>query len=79
MTIEPSAIYTPSQACEHLTCSLSNVYDLISSGQLARVAIGAGKKGYRILGSDLLLFLESRREGGPQPKGTFKYLGRSAG
>ena len=44
------------------------------SGDLARTKVGAGKKGLRVMGSDLLAFLESRREEGPKPQGTFKYL-----
>lgn len=79
MSIEPTAVYTMAQVAELLSCSLTNAYDLVKTGQLARVAVGAGKKGYRVLGSDLLAFLEFRREGGPKPMGTFKHLGRWVG
>jgi hypothetical protein len=76
--IDPAALYTPSEVALLLRCSRTNAYDLLMSGELAKRPIGAGKKGFRVLGSDILAFLESRKEGGPSPKGSFKYLGRPA-
>ncbi len=67
-------VYLVTEAAELLRCGRSNAYNLVASGELACTKIGAGKKGIRVLGSDLLAFLESRREGGPMPQGTIKYL-----
>jgi hypothetical protein len=72
--IEPDVLYTPSEVGDLLGCSRTNAYDLLMSGELAKTCIGAGKKGIRVMGSDILAFLESRKEGGPSPKGSFKYL-----
>jgi excisionase family DNA binding protein len=72
--IEPDVLYTVAEASRLLGCGGVNVYNLLDSGDLARTRIGAGRKGFRVRGSDLLAFLEARREGGPQPRGGFKYL-----
>lgn len=76
--IDPAALYTPNEVAVLLGCSRTNAYDLLVSGDLAKVPIGAGKKGFRVMGSDILAFLDSRKEGGPSPQGSFKYLGRRA-
>ena len=53
---------------------------------MASIKIGAGQKGIRVKGADLLAFVESRREGGPSPAITAethpdlaKFLRRRAG
>jgi excisionase family DNA binding protein len=74
--IEPDVLYTVTHAADFLGCGKTNVYELLLTGEMARTRVGAGKKGLRVRGSDLLLFLDSRREGGPAPRGTFKHLGR---
>jgi excisionase family DNA binding protein len=74
--IEPLRLYDPAEAAALLGCSRANVYNLIQSGELARRAIGAGKKGFKVMGQDLLAFLDARKEGGPRPAGSFKYLRR---
>lgn len=74
--IEPLRLYDPAEAAALLGCSRANLYNLMQSGALARRAIGAGKKGFKVMGSDLLAFLDSRKEGGPAPEGSFKYLPR---
>jgi len=74
MNIEPDRLYLVAEVADILRCGRTNVYDLLSEGALARTTIGAGKRGMRVRGSDLLAFLDSRREGGPSPKGAFKYL-----
>jgi excisionase family DNA binding protein len=76
MTIEPDRVYTLDEVAELLRCSRANVHRLALKGQLASVRIGAGNAGYRVLGRDLLAFLESRRSGGPQPNGAIKHLER---
>jgi excisionase family DNA binding protein len=72
--IEPTAIYTVSEVSARLRCSKTNVYDLASQGDLAVVRIGAGRGGIRVMGSDLLAFLASRREGGAEPKKKYRHL-----
>lgn len=74
MAIEADQLYTVAELAAMLRCSIENVYNLLSSGQLARTSIGSGKKGFRIRGKDISEFLDSRREGGPKPNGTLKYL-----
>jgi excisionase family DNA binding protein len=66
--IDPDQFYTVAEAAALLGCGKTNVYDLLLSGELAKTCIGAGKKGLRVRGSDLLQFLDSRREGGPAPR-----------
>ena len=75
MPIETDSLYTPAEIAERLRCSKTNVYELIGSGELAFTRIGASKKGFKIKGSDLAAFLESRKEGGPKPRMNFKRLG----
>lgn len=72
--IEPDRLYEPEEAAAIIGCGRTNIYNLWLSGDLAKTVIGAGKKGMRVMGSDLTAFLESRKEGGPKPKGSFKYL-----
>ncbi len=72
--IEATRLYEPNEVAVLLGCSRTNVYDLMMAGDLARRAIGAGKKGFKVMGSDILAFLDSRKEGGPSPQGSFKYL-----
>jgi hypothetical protein len=74
MSIEPDRLYLVAEVADILRCGKTNVYDLLGAGTLARTTIGAGKKGLRVRGSDLLAFLDSRRAGGPRPLGSFKYL-----
>ena len=66
---------TPAEVSVLLRCSTTNVYDLMSGGDMAFTRIGAGKKGFRVKGSDLRSFLDARKEGGPKPKMSFKRLG----
>lgn len=72
--IEMDALYKPAVVASFLSCGKTNVYELLNSGELARTRIGAGISGVRVKGSDIAAFIDSRREGGPQPRGTFKYL-----
>jgi hypothetical protein len=76
--IQPDVLYRVGQTAAFLGSGLSNTYDLLLSGELARTRIGAGSKGLRVRGSDILAFLDSRREGGPRPQGAFKFLPKSA-
>lgn len=73
-SIDPDTLFTAQEAAERLRCGKTNVYDLWESGELAVTNTGAGKKGKRVRGSDLIAFLDSRKEGGPQPKSRFKHL-----
>jgi hypothetical protein len=72
--IEPDALYLVTEVAALMGCSKTNVYELLLAGDLAKTSIGVGTKGLRVRGSDVLSFLDSRREGGPRPQGTFKYL-----
>jgi hypothetical protein len=72
--IEPDTLYTVAKASLFLACSGRNVYELMVSGELARTRVGAGSHGFRIRGSDIVAFMDSRREGGPQPRGAFNFL-----
>jgi excisionase family DNA binding protein len=74
MSVDPNKVYLVIEAAEILRCGKTNAYELIASGDLASTKIGAGRKGIRVMGSDILAFLESRREGGPKPQGSLKYL-----
>jgi excisionase family DNA binding protein len=74
--IEPDVLYSVTEVASFLGCGKSNAYELLLSGELAKTPIGAGRKGLRVRGSDLLHFLDSRREGGPAPQGSFKYLAK---
>ncbi len=73
-SIDPNTLYTARQAADRLGCSLANVYSLAAGGDMASVRVGAGKGGIRVLGRDVLAFVESRREGGPPPRMAFKHL-----
>jgi hypothetical protein len=66
--IEGNELYTPAEVAAKLRCSKTNVYDLFNGGDLAVIKVGANNSGLRVKGSDLLSFVESRKEGGPQPK-----------
>ncbi len=72
--INPDTLYVPAEVAGMLRCGKTNVYDLIKSGDLAVTKIGAGSAGMRVKGSALQAFLEARTEGGPKPKGRFKFL-----
>jgi len=72
--IHPNAIYKVAEATQRIRGGKTNVYDLCKSGQLAHFNIGLGRKGIRVRGSALIAFIESREEGGPAPKQSFKYL-----
>ena len=74
MTIEPDRVYLPTEVAAILRCGRANVYNLMAAGAIASTAVGAGNKGKRVTGRAILAFLEDRTEGGPQPKGTFKFL-----
>jgi hypothetical protein len=74
MSIEPDRVYLPIEVAGILRCGRANVYNLMASGAIASVAVGAGNKGKRITGRAILAFLEDRTEGRPQANGTFKYL-----
>lgn len=74
--IASTALYTPQEVADILRCGKSNVYELITSGELAVIRVGAGKHGMRIKASDIDAFLESRRTGGPTAPGGFKHLKR---
>src|SRR5262249_50227033 len=76
MTIDPDKIYIVAEVAAILRCGKSNVYDLLYTGELACIPVGAGRKGRRVMGRDLLAFLDSRREGGPQQPATFKHISR---
>lgn len=73
--LEPDRIYTIAEVAAWLRCSSTNVYDLMSAGELAFTRIGAGRKGFRVRGSDLLSFLDARKEGGPRPAPRYARLG----
>jgi len=49
---------TISIVAQRLECSVSNVYNLINSGQLVRTKVGA-KKGYRVYESDLDAYIKA--------------------
>lgn len=73
--IDPDQLYTVEELAAILKCSQSNAYNLMSKGQIARISIGAGKKGFRVRGKDITSFMDSRREGGPLPsRGALKHL-----
>jgi excisionase family DNA binding protein len=76
MSIEENALYTPAEVAGLLRCGKSNVYNLISRGEIAVTRVGAGKACLRVRGSGVLAFLESRTEGGPRPLGEFEHLGK---
>ena len=52
---------TVTETAERLKTSPGNVYALLDSGKLPRIATGAGGKGYRVLESDLEDFIKSNR------------------
>lgn len=74
--IASTALYTPQEVADVLRCGKSNVYELMTSGELAAIRVGAGRHGMRIKASDLDAFLESRRTGGPTQPGGYKHLKR---
>ncbi len=73
--IHPEAYYTVREAAERIRCKDANLYQLIANKDLAVTRVGAGKRGLRVQGADLIAFLASRREGGPQPRMALKRLG----
>lgn len=74
--IDPNYLYTPDEIAKWLRCGKSNVYGLMTRGELACTRIGSGNGGIRVRGSDINLFLEERTSGGPSPKTNFKYLAK---
>ena len=56
--VDPEMSFKPREVADVLNCSLTNVYDLMRSGQVARTKVGPGKKGYRVCGSDLIAFIK---------------------
>lgn len=75
--IEPAAIYTAKEAAELFRCGLTNIYKLASDGDLAFIRVGAGTKSFRFQGSDLLSFLDQRRQGGPTlSASSYRHLGK---
>jgi excisionase family DNA binding protein len=54
-------VYTIDEAAEHLTCSRTHVYRLISSGQLRAIDIsvkGAKRSKTRVLAADLAAYIQ---------------------
>ena len=49
------------QVAESLSCSIATVYQLIDSGQLVAVKIGANGGGVRVSDEDLQSFIDPRR------------------
>lgn len=74
ITIDPSRLYRVNDVAQIFDCGKSNVYELIKSGAIATVSVGAGNSGVRVLGRDILAFVESRRSGGPAPTIAIKNL-----
>lgn len=73
-SIDPNTLYTVTEACDRLRCKQANLYQLVRSGALASVRTGARGSGIHVQGSDILRFIESRREGGPKQRMAFKHL-----
>lgn len=74
--LDNDRLYVPVEVAAFLRCGKTNVYDLLTAGDLAVTRVGAGKKGLRVRGSDLRAFLDDRKNGGPSPTGNFKHLGK---
>ena len=74
--VDPEFLYTPPEVATWLRCGKTNVYDLMNRGDLASTRVGAGRAGLRVRGSSLIAFLDERTDGGPSPRGTFKYLAK---
>ena len=56
------------QVSQRLNCSLSNVYALVESGELAHTPVGANGKGIRVSEEQLKAFLAEREiKGGQEP------------
>lgn len=72
--INPKTLYEVKHVARRLRCGDKNVYLLIHSGKLAALRVGPTGKGYRVLGSDLIAFIEANKEGGPGPEMTYKHL-----
>ncbi len=68
LAIHADTLYTIQEAAERLRCGLSTAYALARDGKLRARSVGPGGKGYRVLGSDLLLFL--RGDEGDWPSST---------
>lgn len=64
---QPEILLTAGEVAGRLRCGVTNVYDLIASGDLEAVRTGAGKKGYRVSGPALRAFLERRSAPTPTP------------
>jgi excisionase family DNA binding protein len=50
------------EVAEQLSCSISNIYSLVQSGELLATSTGAGGKGFRVSEEDLAVFLEKRKK-----------------
>jgi excisionase family DNA binding protein len=74
LPVDPERLYTIGEVADRLRCGKTNVYDLVDGRALAVIRVGAGKGGFRVRGSDLLAFLDSRKSGGPKPEFAFKNL-----
>ena len=61
--IERDAVYTKREAADLLRISLVTMTNLLASGELVGRKIGA--RDWRIMGVDILAFLESRRATSP--------------
>ncbi len=57
LAIHADTLYTIQEVADRLRCGLSTAYALARDGKLRARSVGPGGKGYRVLGSDLLLFL----------------------
>lgn len=55
------------QVAQRLNCSLSNVYALVESGELAHTLVGANGKGIRVSDDQLKAFLAEREKKKPDP------------
>jgi excisionase family DNA binding protein len=75
--IEPDAIYTAKEVAALFRCGMTNIYKLANDGDLAVIKAGVGTKSFRFQGSDLLAFLEERKEGGPSPsQSSYRHIGK---
>jgi excisionase family DNA binding protein len=77
-----SALLTFKEAAEALGCSVANIYNLRSRGEIAVVTIGA-KKGYRIAKEEIERFVNARtgtvcvtQQPGPEKPVVLRHLKR---
>jgi hypothetical protein len=74
--LDDDRLYFPAEVAAFLRCGKTNVYDLLTAGDLAVTRIGAGRKGLRVRGADIRAFLDDRKDGGPRPAGSFRHLSK---